>query len=57
MGAWRKGGFVLIPELGRLISKIPIAVFIPRREIAFLSSRPFLIGPDPKNDPGISFVL
>src|SRR6185295_11303103 len=55
--AWREGRLELIPEFRRLIAEIPITMFVTRREVSFLGSRPFLICAHTENDAGIAFLL
>src|SRR4029077_1529210 len=53
----RKSRLELIPELRRLIAEIPIAMFVTRREVAFLGSRPFLICAHTEDDACIALLL
>src|SRR5215472_2241045 len=47
----------LIPQLRRLIAKIPVPVLVARREIALLGPRPFLIGSDAENNSRVTLLL
>src|ERR1700730_6801857 len=47
-----KVGFELVPQLRRLILEIPLEVFVSRRKIPLLRSRPLLVSPD-TNDHGL----
>src|SRR5262245_25925973 len=53
----RKGRLELVPELRRLITEIPIAMLVTRREIAFLGPRPFFVCPHTENDARIALLL
>src|SRR6185436_871222 len=57
MRAWRKRRLELIPEFRRLIPEIPIAMFVARREVALLGSRPFFVCAHTQNDACIAFLL
>src|SRR2546425_11083140 len=51
-----EGGLELIPQLRGLLPEVPVAVFVPWREVAFLGARPFLVGPDAQDDAGVAFL-
>src|SRR5256885_7646149 len=57
MSSRGKSRLELIPELRRLIAEIPIAMFVTRREVAFLGPRPFLICAHTENDARIALLL
>jgi hypothetical protein len=48
---------ILIPEFRRLIAKIPIAMFVTGREIAFFRPRPLFIRSHPQNDARVPFMF
>ena len=51
MSSRRERGFELIPQFGRLIPKVPIAVLVPRRKIPLLCPGPFLVGANTPESP------
>src|SRR5207253_4411514 len=53
--AFWEGGLKLVPQFRWLLTEIPIAMFIARREVALLGPSTFLIGAHPEDDPGIAF--
>src|SRR3989454_1435268 len=44
------GGREPLPQLRRLLPEVPVAVLVPRREVAFLGACPLLVGPHAQDD-------
>src|SRR5690349_19575652 len=49
VGPWIKIGFKLVPQLRWLILKVPLEVFVARREVPLLGTGSFLVTPNPND--------
>src|SRR3990167_8417503 len=57
MGAGRESRLELIPEFGRLIAEIPVAMLIAGRKIPFLRSRPLFVRSHTENNAGVPLLF
>ena len=57
MGAGRESRLELIPEFGRLIAEVPVAMLIAGRKIPLLRSRPLFVRSHTENNTGVPLLL
>src|SRR5512134_262050 len=57
VSAGRERRLKLIPQLWRLVAKIPVAMLVAGRKISLFRPRAFFVGPNPQDDTGIAFLL